>query len=90
MTVKQRHLERVPQGWTGHMVFLTSSTNLCYQCGVWMQKARHVGAPFVSIISLCHSSGARMSSVLKKRRKKMRKHKHKKLRRRQKFLRRRS
>lgn len=32
----------------------------------------------------------RMSSVLKKRRKKMRKHKHKKLRRKQKFLRRRA
>jgi len=31
-----------------------------------------------------------MSSVLKKRRKKMRKHKHKKLRRKQKFLRRRN
>ena len=33
---------------------------------------------------------SRMSSVLKKRRKKMRKHKYKKLRRRQKFLRRKS
>jgi|GEM_PF-1531422 len=38
-----------------------------------------------------HRNGQRrlgMASVLKKRRKKMRKHKHKKLRRRQKFLRR--
>jgi hypothetical protein len=58
--------------------------------GLESERLGWVGMPFASIIFICHSAGARMSSVLKKRRKKMRKHKHKKLRRRQKFLRRRS
>lgn len=58
--------------------------------GLESERLRGVGVPFASIIFVCHPAGARMSSVLKKRRKKMRKHKHKKLRRRQKFLRRRS